>query len=147
MWWGPGQPINKIPWVDIVVNSLLCTPNPSAWCTSSHGWGTQETQSACSPVSFQGPMNMFHLYFFLRPSLIAFKFCCCLVTQSFPTLGTPWTVAHQAPLFLGFSRQEYWSELPFPSPRDLADSGIKALSPVLQVDPLPLSHLGSLQSC
>ena len=40
-----------------------------------------------------------------------------LVTQSCLTLATPWTVTCQAPLSVGFSRQEYWSELPFPSPR------------------------------
>ena len=38
---------------------------------------------------------------------------------------TPWTVAHQAPLSMGFSRQEYWSESPFPSPGDLSNPGIK----------------------
>ena len=38
-----------------------------------------------------------------------------LVTKSCPTLVTPWTVAHQAPLFMGFPSQEYWSGLPFPS--------------------------------
>ena len=37
--------------------------------------------------------------------------------QSCPIIGTPWTVAHQTPLSMGFSRQEYWSGLPFPSPR------------------------------
>ena len=42
--------------------------------------------------------------------------------------GILWTVAHQAPLFMGFSRKEYWSGLPFPFPRDLADSGIKCAS-------------------
>ena len=42
--------------------------------------------------------------------------CCCLGVQSCPTLCDPWTVAHQAPLSMGFSRQEYWSGLPFPSP-------------------------------
>ena len=42
---------------------------------------------------------------------------------------TPWTVARQAPLRLKFSRQEYWSELPFPPPRDLPDPGIKPTSP------------------
>ena len=41
---------------------------------------------------------------------------------------TPWTVAHQAPLSMGFSRQEYWSELPFPLPGDLSDSGIELAS-------------------
>ena len=49
---------------------------------------------------------------------------------------TPWTVAQQAPLFMGFSRQEYWSGLPFPSPGDLPDPGIKPRSPALQADAL-----------
>ena len=44
--------------------------------------------------------------------------------------ATPWTVAHQAPLSMGFSRQEYWSGLPFPS-GDLPDPGIKSTSPAL----------------
>ena len=44
---------------------------------------------------------------------------------------TPWTVAHQAPLSMGFSRQEYWSGLPFPSPGDLPDPGIETGSPAL----------------
>ena len=44
-----------------------------------------------------------------------------LVTQSCPALETPWTVARQAPLSMGFSRQEYWSGLPFHSPGDLPD--------------------------
>ena len=47
---------------------------------------------------------------------------------------TPWTVAHQAPLSVGFSRQEYWSGLPFPSPGDLPDPGIELGSPALQAD-------------
>ena len=49
---------------------------------------------------------------------------------------TPWTVAYQAPLSMGFSRQEYWSGLPFPSPGDLPDPGIKLKSPALQTDSL-----------
>ena len=44
---------------------------------------------------------------------------------------TPWTVAHQAPLCMGFPRQEYWSGLPFPSPGDLPDPGIQPKSPAL----------------
>ena len=44
-----------------------------------------------------------------------------LVAKSCPTLVIPWTVAHQAPLSMGFSRQEYWSGLPFPSPGDPPD--------------------------
>ena len=50
---------------------------------------------------------------------------------------TPRTVARQAPLSMGFSRQEYWSGLPCPPPGDLPNSGIKARSPALQADSLP----------
>ena len=50
---------------------------------------------------------------------------------------TPWTVAHQAPPPTEFSRQEYWSGLPFPSPGDLPYPGIKPRSPALQADALP----------
>ena len=50
--------------------------------------------------------------------------------------ATSWIVAHQAPLSMGFSRQEYWSGLPFPSPGDLLDPGIKLRSPALQADAL-----------
>ena len=51
-----------------------------------------------------------------------------LVTKSCPTLVTPWTIACQVPLSLGFSRQEYWHGLPFPSPGDLSDPGIEQVS-------------------
>ena len=58
--------------------------------------------------------------------------CCCLVAKSCPALcNSVDCVAHQAPLPMGFFRQEYWSGLPFPSPRDLLDPGIKPLSPAL----------------
>ena len=50
---------------------------------------------------------------------------------------TPWTVAHQTPPSRRFSRQEYWSGLPFPSPGDLPDPGIEPWSPALQADALP----------
>ena len=46
---------------------------------------------------------------------------------------TPWSVAHQAPLSMGLSRQEYWSELPFPPPGDLSDPGIEPRSPRIPV--------------
>ena len=55
---------------------------------------------------------------------------------------TPWTVAHQAPLSMGFSRQDYWSGLPFPSPGDLPDPGVEPGSPALQAF-YCLSHQGS----
>ena len=64
--------------------------------------------------------------------------------------ATPWTVACQAPLSMGFSRQEHWSGLPFPSPGDLPNPGIKPGSPTLQVDSLPAEPPGKkvkLLSC
>jgi len=59
---------------------------------------------------------------------------------------SPWTVAHQAPLSIRFSRQAYWSRLPCPPPGDLPYPGIKLTSPaapVLQANSLALSHRGS----
>ena len=56
-----------------------------------------------------------------------------LVVNSRLTLGTPWTVARQAPLSMGFPRQKYWSGLPFPPPGDLPNPGIKPRSYALQI--------------
>ena len=59
--------------------------------------------------------------------------------------ATPWTVAFQATLSMGFSRQEYWSGLPFPSPRDLPNPGVEPIagrSPALQADSLPAERPG-----
>ena len=69
--------------------------------------------------------------------------CVCVHThmcaQSCPTLYAPWTVVHQAPLFMEFSRQEYWSRLPFLTPGDLPNTEMEPVS-AWQVDSLPLSH-------
>ena len=54
-----------------------------------------------------------------------------------PLFATPWTVACQVPPPTGFSRQEYWSGFPFPSPEDLPDPGVEPRSPALQADCLP----------
>ena len=56
---------------------------------------------------------------------------------------TLWTIAHQAPLPMVFSRQEYWSGLPWPSLEDLPNPGIEPTSPAFQVDSLPLNHQGN----
>ena len=56
-------------------------------------------------------------------------FSCSVIYNCF---GTPWTVAPQAPPSMGFSRQEYWSGVPLPSPGDLPDPGIEPRSPTLQ---------------
>ena len=76
-------------------------------------------------------VQLSHPYIFL--SLVA-KLC--------PTLAAPWTVACQASLSMGFSRQQYWSGLLFPSPGDLPDPGVEPRSPALQADSLPIELWG-----
>ena len=61
--------------------------------------------------------------------------------------ATPWTVAYRAPPSMGFSRQEYWSGVPFPSPGDLPDPGIEPRSPEFQADALTSEPPGKPQCC
>ena len=61
-----------------------------------------------------------------------------VVSDSFVT---PWTVTHQAPLSIGFPGQEYWSGLPFPSPRDLSNPGIEPQSPALRQQVLKIKGI------
>ena len=68
--------------------------------------------------------------------------CVCVSHSVVSKSATPWTVAHQAPPSRGFSRQGYWSGLPFPSPRDLPDPGTEPESPALQADALLSELLG-----
>ena len=60
--------------------------------------------------------------------------------------ATLWTVARQAPLSMGFSRQEYWSGLPFPSPGNLPNRGIEPWSAALQADAVPSEPPGKLKT-
>ena len=89
--------------------------------------------------SYYGKMISHCMYVYMVGWLVGLVSKSCLVP-----LATPWTVARQAPRSLGFSRQEYWSGLPFPSPGDLPDSGIKPGSPALQADSLPTELQGKL---
>ena len=65
----------------------------------------------------------------------------CLIAKPCP--ATPWIIASQAPLFMGFPRQEYGNWLPFPIPGEIPDPGIEPKSPALAGRFLPLSHQGS----
>ena len=76
--------------------------------------------------------NIFHIKYFAQCVKVKVKSLSCV--QFF---RTPWTAAYQAPPSMGFSRQEYWSGLPFLSPGDLPDPGIEPGSPTLQTDTLP----------
>ena len=77
------------------------------------------------------------------PSAILYVCMGAKSLQSYPTLCDPRTVTCQAPLSMGFSRQKYWSGLPFLSPGDLPYTGIKSVLLHWQGDSLPLSHVGS----
>ena len=66
----------------------------------------------------------------------------CSVALVVSDSATLWTVAPQAPMSMGFPRQEYWSELPFPSPGDLSNPGIEPKSPALQADSLSAEPQG-----
>ena len=68
----------------------------------------------------------------------------CYLLSSFQCFAIPWTVARQASSSMGFPRQEYWSGLPFPSPRDLPDPGIEPRFSTLQADSLQSEPPGKL---
>ena len=95
----------------------------------SYHLGTEKQQGARDPA--------------VNKTKIPIPFCCCLVSRLCPTLCNSMDCSCQAPLFMGFSSQEYWSGLPFPLPGDLPDPGIEPMSPAWQVGSLSLSHLRS----
>ena len=95
--------------------------------------------------SLQDSVRFFHLFqplkhFICAPTTFSCAFQCglyCSLLTCVLLVLNPWTGARQAPLSMGFPRQEYWSGLPFPSPGNLPNPGIKPGSPALQADPLP----------
>ena len=80
-----------------------------------------------SRFSRKGLLSIFLVCFFFPPRYQGWLFSCSVMSNS----ETPWTVAHQAPLFMGFPRQEYWSGFPFPPPGDLPHPGMEPVSPAL----------------
>ena len=99
----------------------------SAWCCSqTHTLLREASQTHCSEL---GPGEWAGTPLLFRALLAVVLFL--VLVANFDAFVTPWTVAHQAPLSVGFSRQEDWSGLPFPSPGDLLDPGIEPVSPAL----------------
>ena len=80
---------------------------------------------------------------YARTTSLYVAHACAQMLRCIQLFVTPWTVACQSFLSMGFSGQEYWSGLPFPSPGALPDPGIEPVSSAWQVDSLPLCHLGS----
>ena len=104
------------------------------WVAISYCSGPAQLSSwtSVSRVSCIGRRILYH-YCHLESTV---NYVLCLVTQSCQFFWTPWTVAHQAPLPMGFSRQAYWTMLPCPLPGDLPNPGIKPRSPEVQADSL-----------
>ena len=87
---------------------------------------TEPCPTLCDPIDYSPPGSSVHGILQAR----ILEWVVVKVTQSCLTLATPWTVACKVPLSMGFSRQEYWSGLPFPSSGDLSDPGIEPRSPM-----------------
>ena len=98
------------------------------------------TCTSCHPAPFSSACRVWHslLCFLPLVSLIVLLLSRSVVSDS----AAPWTVARQAALSMGFSKQKYWSGLPCPPPGDLPNPGVKARSPALQVILYHLSHQG-----
>ena len=84
---------------------------------------------------------LFHLLYSVSAEGVTYMKVKALVAQSYPTLCNPMDCS---PLSMGFSRQEYWSGLPLPSPENLPNPGIKPGSPALQADSLPSKPIGNM---
>ena len=108
-----------------------------------------ELMSLASPALQAGSLPLAspgNIRLTLKPCISNSRECLLCHFSCLQLLESPCTEARQTPLSMGFSRQEYWSGLPFPSPGDLHDQGIKPRSlaaPALQVDSLLLSQRGS----
>ena len=115
---------------------------PAVKALSPNHWTTREFSSFdFLPVpSFPSLINELDSLLCIHFTSV-WQFCAVLSHFSHVWLClTLWTVAHQAPLSMGFSRQEYWCGLPCPPPGDLPHPGIEPMSPALQTESLPLSH-------
>ena len=114
--------------------SSLSHPVIPGWASLWKQWQFLHNWIHCPPMRTSTEsisvvkMLIFHIDYFKNCKVKSFI--------RFRLFATPWTLAHQAPPSMGFSRQEYWSGLPFPSPGDLPNPGIKPRSPTLRSDVL-----------
>ena len=129
----------------------VCAMKPC--CLLWNGPSCLEMLQKCSDVILMGSSFIGSSYmlpplawtnrFILGPKLLthfAVPCCCTHVLSHVQIFATLWTVAHQAPPFMGFSRQEYWSGLPCRPSVDLTHSGIEPASSALQANSLPMRH-------
>ena len=134
-------------WLCPASSDVFCFPRWSrkpaylelAWCCLCCCQGALLPKPRLEKMGHLAKMSLYYLSIsFSKSRVLAYVWC----VLSLVRLWHPWTVACKPPLSVGFPRQEYWSGLPFPPPGDLRYPGIKPGSPALQVDSLPLGHLG-----
>ena len=98
------------------------------------------TSIDASEVHFSKYLEGMMMVYFKRyrkflTGFVIYRFGCARLLSHVQLFAAPWTVTHQAPLYVGFSKQEHWSGLPFPTPGDLPEPGIKPES-------LGISYIG-----
>ena len=123
-----------------------------AWCAAVHGrqrvGHEQATKQWNKEEIWGGGICILRLTWKDIPVTTSFQSCMSAkLFSGVRVFATPWTVAHQGLLSMGFLRQEYWSGLPFPSPGDLPDPGIKPRSPAPPALPMDSLLLNCQQSC
>ena len=125
----------KKEWIQIILKIDRCEWTLTVWDSNNNIWGLKNR------IRIHVNSDICKMEIFILS-----KDVCAQLLSCVQLCTTPWTVAHQASLSMGFSRQEYWSGLPFPSPGDLPDQGWNQCLWLLlhwQVDSLPLHHLRS----
>ena len=145
------HPLHSVVQAEFLENVWQDTFTPqSRLCEEERGWVVSQFTYGRLEVRCSPPICLFYPQSFL----LFFPICnwqntlCVCVLGHFSHawhFATLWTVAHQAPLSIGFSRQEYWNGWPCPPPADLSDPGIEPTSPVspaLQADSLPTAPPG-----
>ena len=122
-------------WPDsVIASSLLGSKHFSKYCLPKWPASLPGAKGSLTPanvykqIPFRMTPRVFLFFFYLKKKK---KMCKCYLHSHVQLFATPWTVICQAPLSMGFPRQEYWSWLPFPSLGDVPDVGIKLESPAL----------------
>ena len=139
------QPQSKAlsPSAQITVKILTMTLTPGSSLTSTHHLLSLKTKfrryhsSLKTPATISHPTEGKNATTLPWPPLWSLLLCVFMSSSVMFDSATPRTVARQAPLSMGFPRQEYWSGLPFPPPGDLPDPGVKPGSPALEANSLP----------
>ena len=133
-WGGPSEVAGESLLPSLLLPWIVCFPSLVSWtCRSS----TQSPPSSVYGV-LPGCLPVSKLPLFIRTFVVVLQ-----SLSSVQLSWDSWTVACQAPLSMGFSRQEYWSGLPLPTPGFLPYPGSESASPAWQVESSPLSLLGS----